>query len=490
MVVRWAVALALAVLAAVAASGARAENRTALVIGNGAYDASPLANAVNDATDMADALGRAGFDVLLRTDADQRAMDEAVAEFAAKLAERRGVGLFYFSGHGIRIDDDQNYLLPIGGNITHVEDVKYGALNAGRVIDAMDRSGASLNIVVLDACRNNPLQSGSRSSTRGLSRISTGGSGLFVSFSTAPGDVALDGEGRNSPYTKHLVRAITTPGLSLEGVFKETLKGVYNETGGAQVPWISSSFFGEFTFLASDGAQAAGQQTFNAPRPEGAPITETSPFGGQAPATQHATLVTREAPPLAKAGLQGLYLATGTNPNGSTYSGMTSVTDLGDGRYRFDWWIGDQRFTGSGQRDGRWIRVDWGSTSPVIYTLAYDGRLDGIWADGQASETLSVHEHAPGGPPPRIAGRYNASGTNPNGTSYSGSATIEEAGGQWRVRWTVGNSAYQGIGVLDGSLFTVDWGQPSPVVYVVRGDGSLTGLWSSGRGTEILTPAR
>ena len=153
------------------------------------------------------------------------------------------MGLFYFAGHGVQMSGE-NYLLPVGGHIRGESDIKTGAVTATEIVDAMASARNGLNIVVLDACRNNPINKGA---TRGLSRINSNES-LFVSYSTSPGAVALDGEGGNSPYTKYLATSIATPNLNIEETFKRTLKGVYQETKGEQIPWISSTFFGDFVF--------------------------------------------------------------------------------------------------------------------------------------------------------------------------------------------------------------------------------------------------
>lgn len=453
---------------------AHAETRTALVIGNGAYSYAPLANAVNDATDMARALEAAGFDVTLETDADQRTMDEAIVAFGEKLKEKGGVGLFYFSGHGVSIGDD-NFILPVGGALSREDDVKYKAVNAGQVIDAM--AGNQLNIVILDSCRNNPLTASGRSASRGLARVD-GGSGLFVSFATSPGEVALDGEGRNSPYTKHLVAAIGTPGLSLEETFKRTLKGVYQETDSKQVPWISSSFFGDFYFLP-DGAQSVAGE---APPPSDAGGTPTSVARLDEPG--------RQLPPVEAAPTPaGVYRAAGVNPNGSRYRGMVTITPSGD-EFRFDWWIGKQVFHGAGRFAGRMLVVEWGDQHPVVYTFPSLGRLDGEWADGSATETLSLFAKAANDGTPALGGRYKVNGANPDGSRYSGSVTIGQTAEGYRVDWAVGQSAYQGVGVLEGNVFTVDWGSDTPVVYALAPDGTLSGLWAAGNGEETLAPAQ
>ena len=197
---------------------------------------------MNDANDMATALRGAGFDVILKTDADQRSMLDGVRAFGDALKAKGGVGLFFFSGHGAQVSGE-NYIVPIGAPIASGEALRAQAVTATEVVDAMAAARNGLNIVVLDACRDNPMGG----TARGLSRIDSSAS-LFVSFATSPGAVALDGTGRNSPYTKHLAQAINAANLSLEDTFKRTLKGVYQETRGEQTPWISSSFFGDFVF--------------------------------------------------------------------------------------------------------------------------------------------------------------------------------------------------------------------------------------------------
>jgi hypothetical protein len=455
-----------------ASSAARAEARTALVIGNAAYSYGALANPVNDAADMAAALRDAGFDVVFKKDADAATMDEAIHSFADTLKQKGGVGLFYFSGHGIQAEGN-NYLLPIGEAPAREVDLKYKAINAGEVVDDMSAAGNALNIVILDACRDNPLAIGGRSAVRGLSRVD-GGVGLFMSFSTSPGSVALDGDGRNSPYTKHLVEAIRTRGLNLEAVFKETLKGVYQETEGKQVPWISSSFFGDFAFN---------------PGPAGEPATEPSKVVHGAP-SQRASVATageplvRPNPPQ----LAGIYRAVGTNPDGSRYSGMTSIVPVGPD-YEVTWWIGKQVFHGNGHLAGRILVVDWGDTHPVIYPLGTGGVLAGEWADGTATETLQRFAGAAAGPPSSLAGTYRANGQNPDGSHYSGTVTIRQDGGAYHLAWRIGSSAYKGTGRLAGNVLVVDWGAATPVVYAVGDDGTLKGLWEAGKGEETLSPA-
>jgi hypothetical protein len=458
------------ILAIVTANLAMAEPRTALVIGNGAYSYGALANAVNDASDMAAALKEDGFAVTLVTDADQQQMDEAVAAFGDALKEKGGVGLFYFSGHGVQVGGE-NYMLPIGDALKKEADVKYKAVAAGQVTDAM--TGNALNIIVLDSCRNNPLASGGRSATRGLARVE-GGSGMFVSFATSPGAVAEDGDGRNSPYTKHLIAALKTPGLSLEETFKRTLKGVHQETDGRQTPWISSSFFGDFVF-----------------RPDGAPAAVAEGPAAETPSRQDLAALepSREVPASSEApNPAGLYRASGVNPDGSRYRGMVAIAPSAEG-WVFRWWIGKQRFVGSGRFAGRMLVVDWGEPHPVIYTFGDNGALDGEWADGSATETLQLFGEAAGEDAAPPSGLYKVAGRNADGTTYHGTVSITPKGDTYRLSWKIGSSALKGTGKLDGSLLTVDWGSATPVVYALGADGTLSGLWDAGEGEEVLTPA-
>ena len=463
-----------------------AEPRTALVIGNAAYGTKPLSNPVNDATDIAVALRQSGFEVILKTDADQAGMTEAVRTFGATLQRKGGVGLFYFAGHGVQIGGD-NYIIPVGVGLASENDVRTRTVNSADVLKAMAAARNPLNIVILDACRDNPFSGGERG-TRGLARMESN-SILFLSLSTSPGAVALDGDGRNSPYTKHLVRALNTPGLTIEDTFKRTLKGVYQETQGQQTPWISSSFFGEFVFRSGPAAAAP---VVSAVTPPASPAPAAPPATAPAPAPVIAARPAQPSNPLLRQGqaptLGGLYRVTGTNPNGSRYSGMLTLTPR-QGGYDFKWWIGRQVFAGSGQFAGRMLVVDWGQKHPVIYTMGGD-RLNGEWADGSASEDLALFARAAETSVPPPAGRYRVAGRNPNGSRYTGTVSIGVQGGSYQLDWRVGSSGYRGSGTLVGNLLTVDWGSSTPVIYALGPDGRLTGLWDAGRGEETLTPER
>jgi len=233
---------------ALACSGyaATQESRVALVIGNADYQISELKNPVHDAQDISKALEESGFDVTFKENINQEQMDDAIRAFGEKIASSGGVGLFYYAGHGVQVGD-ANYLVPIGAKIEKAKDLKYKAVNANTVLDEMQMAGNGLNIVILDACRNNPYASQFRSATRGLVKMD-GPRGSILAYSTSPGSVAEDGDGRNGIYTKHLLAAIQNKNVPIEQVFKQVRIAVSKETSGKQLPWESSSLTGDFYF--------------------------------------------------------------------------------------------------------------------------------------------------------------------------------------------------------------------------------------------------
>ena len=222
-----------------------AEPRIALVIGNAAYAEGPLANPVNDARDMAAALRQLGFEVLSGENLNRRRMEDLIREFGRKI-RGGGVGMFYFAGHGVQVGG-ANYLIPIGAVINGEAEVKYEAVDAGFVLAQMEEARNRLNIVVLDACRNNPFARSFRSSTRGLASIDAP-VGTLIAYATAPGRTASDGAGRNGLYTKALLAAMRVPGLKIEDVFKRVRSEVRRQSNNQQIPWEASSIEGDFYF--------------------------------------------------------------------------------------------------------------------------------------------------------------------------------------------------------------------------------------------------
>jgi len=225
------------------------EKKTALIIGNGSYKSGPLKNAVNDALDMAAVLSEKGFHVILRKDASRTEMRDAIREFGNEI-NKGGVGLFYYSGHGMQVDG-VNYLIPLDADIQLKAEVAEECISASTVLRVMEYSNNRINIIILDACRNNPFRSFSRSDEKGITKMDPpqgAKQGAIVAFATAPGAVASDGETRNGLYTSKLLKYIDTPGLTLEEVFKKARIDVLSESGGNQMPWENNSLTGDFYF--------------------------------------------------------------------------------------------------------------------------------------------------------------------------------------------------------------------------------------------------
>jgi TPR repeat protein len=236
------------------------EHRVALVIGNGAYrNTTPLANPAHDAELISETLSQLGFTLVgggPLIDAERPAMEAAIREFGRQL-EGGAIGLFYYSGHGIQVGG-VNYLIPVTADIARDTDVKYELLDVGFVLDEMSHAGNRLNIVILDACRNNPFgKRGMRSMSSGLGQV-VAPAGTVIGYATQPDNVAADGNGRNSPYTSALVTALRKPGLDLFGMFNEVGLQVKQATNGQQQPWVSASpVEGQFYFSGPPEAVAA-----------------------------------------------------------------------------------------------------------------------------------------------------------------------------------------------------------------------------------------
>ena len=219
--------------------------RLALVIGNGNYASlSKLPNAINDERSIAQSLQAAGFKVLAYENLDLAGMQNAIRSFGERLG-KSDVGLVYFAGHGVQVKG-KNYLIPVKENIKKSFEVPANAIDVDLLLATLENVKNDLNIIILDACRS-PFPGESRGVTRGLATMDAA-KGTFLAFATSPGKEALDGDGANSPYTKHLSRMLSRKGLPLEQVFKEVRKAVVAETNGQQVPWENSSLMGDFYF--------------------------------------------------------------------------------------------------------------------------------------------------------------------------------------------------------------------------------------------------
>jgi hypothetical protein len=233
----------------------RSEKRVALVIGNSNYATSRLRNPVNDAKAIALKLRTLGFEVVERLDVDQRSMRRAMIDFGKKL-KRGGVGLFYFAGHGVQFQGE-NYLIPVGAEIDDEEHVQVEGVSINQVLSRMGSARNRLNLVILDACRNNPYATSFRSESRGLA-VTSSPKGTYISYAAAPGAVAADGKGEHSPYTQAILDNMDAPGLKIEDMFKRVRVHVSMTTRNKQLPYTESSLTGDFYFrLPPVGAATA-----------------------------------------------------------------------------------------------------------------------------------------------------------------------------------------------------------------------------------------
>src|SRR3954471_17519774 len=259
-----------AALLVVATLPAAAEKRVALVIGNSAYqNVTRLDNPRSDAALMAETLAGLGFTLIggrAQLDLDKSSMDTAVQNFGRQV-QGADVALFYYAGHGVQVSG-ANYLVPVSANPTREADVDFQMVDVNLVLRQMQGSGTRLNMVILDACRNNPFGArGLRASDGGLAQMRAP-EGTLISYATQPGNVALDGSDGNSPYTRALASTIKQSGLDIFQTFNEVGLAVKRQTGGSQQPWVSCSpIDGNFYFVAPAPA-ASSQQLAIAPQPD------------------------------------------------------------------------------------------------------------------------------------------------------------------------------------------------------------------------------
>src|SRR5579871_373122 len=260
MVRRFVVPLLLLAALILSATSAAAAARLALVIGNGKYKNVPaLGNPANDAADLARTLRSVGFEVIEQQDASRESMTKALREFSARLRGTE-MALFFYAGHGMQMNGE-NYLLPVDADIQTPADVRFNTVDLSNIQQEMEGNGR-VNIIILDACRNNPFadklaQSGRAAPSRGLGRMDAAGEGSLIVYSTQPNNVALDGDGRNSPFTSALLKHVATPGIEVRQMLSRVRGDVLAVTERRQTPWDSSSLTGD-VYLA--GGPAAQQQ--------------------------------------------------------------------------------------------------------------------------------------------------------------------------------------------------------------------------------------
>jgi len=247
----------------ISSAHAASDARFALVIGNSAYQhASSLKNPSNDSKDIAAALRKLNFKTIFLQNATKQQIEQAVSKYISRLDAEGGVGLFYFAGHGVQFQGN-NYLLPVDVTIGTEREIQERSFSLAGLLNKTREMSDVTNIVVLDACRNNPFSqydlNKGRSANPGGNKIKmpeldTGLSKLdappntLIAFATAPGHIARDGKGRNSPYTAKLIRSMMRSGLSINEVFRQVRQDVLQLTGGEQVPWETSSLIDDFYF--------------------------------------------------------------------------------------------------------------------------------------------------------------------------------------------------------------------------------------------------
>ncbi|MBI1965355.1 MAG: caspase family protein [Betaproteobacteria bacterium] len=227
--------------------------RFALVIGNSRYQEMPLRNPGNDANAIAGRLKNMGFTVTLHLDADRRQMLEAIRSFGGSLAQAKGVGLFYFAGHGAQLAW-RNYLIPVDAAISTIDEMQSRAVDMNALLDDLIRARNPMNIIILDACRDNPFGSQVTLAQKGLSQLDAP-VGTLLAYATAPGNVAADGTGENGLYTEYLLKEIEARDAKIEDVFKRVRMNVRRLSKGQQVPWESTSLEQDFYFIPPAAAK-------------------------------------------------------------------------------------------------------------------------------------------------------------------------------------------------------------------------------------------
>lgn len=245
--------------------------RVALVIGNSSYAQRPLPNPVNDASDMAVALRALGFEVQEEKNLDFLGFQRAVANFEGSL-RAADVGLIFFAGHGVEVNGE-SYLLPTNISFESEHEIKYQSMSLATMLGALRGGQARFSIVILDACRNNPFIISRGGNSGGLATLdeaklyrdflvesapaaaqstgterAEGAKGFFIAYATAPGTIAKDGDGRNSPYTEKILQRIYTPNMEIEDMFKAIHGAFIDDSSSNQIPWKRDSVVGTFSF--------------------------------------------------------------------------------------------------------------------------------------------------------------------------------------------------------------------------------------------------
>ena len=221
--------------------------KRALVMGNSRYQHAPLKNPVNDANGMAEVLKGVGFGVTLALELNQSEMRDAIQAYTDSLARTKSVGLFYFAGHGAQLAW-RNYLIPVDTEIGDIQELRERGVDVNSLIEGIRKAGNPMNMIILDACRDNPFGSVRRLDQKGLSQLDAP-PGTLLAYATAPGNTAIDGEGAHGLYTEHLLKEVRVPEAKVEDVFKRVRLAVRRRSSGLQIPWESTSLEEDFYFV-------------------------------------------------------------------------------------------------------------------------------------------------------------------------------------------------------------------------------------------------
>ena len=265
------------------ASTLNALPRTALVIGNSRYKDAPLKNPANDAGAIGENLKKMGFSVIPLLDTGKAAMENAIRSYGEQLAKSKGVGLFYFAGHGLQVSW-RNFLVPVDANLDRADDIPRQTVDIAALLGGIGKADNPMNIVILDACRDNPF-GGDLRSGKGLSQMDAP-IGTLLAYATAPGNVASDGTGANGLYTENLLREIRMPEAKIEDVFKRVRLAVRRASQGQQIPWESTSLEEDFYFLPPASVKKLSEEELARQFAEEAGIWEKAQQAGQVAAVE------------------------------------------------------------------------------------------------------------------------------------------------------------------------------------------------------------
>lgn len=370
------------------------EKRVALVIGNAKYRNAPLDNPLNDARDMANMLRQNGFEVFELIDGTHKEMDRAIAKFGDRLSSD-AVALFYYAGRGMQMRG-KNYLIPVDAQFTNETSIRAESVDVDGVLDQL--ASSELNVIILDACRNNPFERRFRNMSGGLAQMAAP-KGSLIAYATAPGKTAAAGDGRNGLFTQALLKQMQMPGLTIEQVFKNVRREVARATRDKQIPWTSSSLTSDFYFV---------------------------------PATPHAAAA---EPPVAEAVQEQVIRTDSFTVTGKVRLDPVSGAMSGEGRIV---WVNGDHYEGAlvnGLKQGR------GS-----FTWANGQRYDGEWSEDRINGVGTLH-YANGD---RYEGEFrngqpHGKGTYTlhNGDVYVGAWRNGNKHGQGRLTW-VGGDYWEG----------------------------------------------